>query len=356
MLIYVLFFLSLFIWHILIYDKRKYICVISLECFLLLALRHPMLGVDMGVYEPGYTYIASLNFQEMLNSLRIVNVAVLIKPFAFESGYVVTNWLCSFVGLPFHGFLVIYAAFYAVSVGHFINKYAESPWLSFSLLTALGWFDYSFGILRQTIAMCILLYSVDYILQKKAVPAILLVLLAAFFHRAALVFIPVVFAGWLPINRKAHVAISVFCLAFLTIAPQFYENIVVPVLILIGKSSYTDASFSFNYLIVLMAVITIAIAFTVDFPKLSEIDRVAVYAIYVSFFLEIMGMCNATFARLIYMPFILSVVMIPNTIERYPIKIVRDVSRLVLYFSLFAFFVYGIQDAAFVPFVPFWRV
>lgn len=354
MLIYILFFFSLFFWNKCISEKRKYVIVISVELFLLLALRSPLLGADQVTYSGGYDYISRLSFQEMVSSLRLVRAAKLTKYFVFESGYVVANWLLSRLDFDFQGFLILYAAFVAVSFGRFIDKYSQNPWLSFSLFAAMGWFEYSFGILRQTIATCILLYAVDFMLQKRKLPVILLILTAALFHRASLVFAAVAAAAWLPLNKKGFAAMSLGSVAFLAISPLIYQYVIVPLLVFMGKNSYLEVTFSFNHFAVLMMVIAAALYVTVDFDSLSRMDRLSIYGFFVALLLEIVGMCNAVFARLVYIPFVFILPLIPNTIEKYPNQKIKNAAKPLLYIALFAFYIYQLHDAQITPYIPFW--
>ena len=102
MAIYLLLFASVPFWYLIFRKHKKiYVSIIALELFALLAIRSPMLGVDMPNYVGGYEYISKLSFKEMISSLELVFPARLNHLYAYESGYVVLNWVLFFVGLVF---------------------------------------------------------------------------------------------------------------------------------------------------------------------------------------------------------------------------------------------------------------
>ena len=91
-------------------------------------------------------------------------------------------------------FRVALALIHAIPVIYVIRKYSENYILSIYLFLAtgchLGWM---MNGVRQFMAVTIIFAATPWILEKKYVKAILVILLAATIHRTALVMIPVVF-------------------------------------------------------------------------------------------------------------------------------------------------------------------
>lgn len=107
----------------------------------------------------------------------------------WEPGYNLINWVIANLGGDFHYFLLIVGAFINFSVLRFIYKYSDSVWLSVIVYIAFGFYFNSLHILRQYMALSIVLYSYDYLLSRNFVKFSLIVVIATFFHTSAALFI-----------------------------------------------------------------------------------------------------------------------------------------------------------------------
>ena len=243
MAVYILSFLSLPIYHLLVKDRRKYVMLVTAQLFLILALRAPTLGVDLGNYSGGYAYISSLGFTDMLSRLRLISPAELVYPYSYESGYVVLNWLLGKIGIGFHAFLILHAAFCMSSFGLFIYRYSKAPWLSFAMFFSLSYFEYSFGILRQILAICILLFAVPFIERKKPIPFFLLVILAFTIHRTALIFAVFYLARYIKVTRLVYLVNAAFWVLFIALSPLIFN---VLILIVIRICGFVNSHFCKN--------------------------------------------------------------------------------------------------------------
>ena len=79
--------------------------------------------------------------------------------------------------------LVIFGAIY-----HFAIKHTKNPYLLVFLFVTLGTYGFIETGLRQSLAMAICLFAVDFLKDRKLIRFYLLVVLAYFFHKSALVF------------------------------------------------------------------------------------------------------------------------------------------------------------------------
>ncbi len=129
----------------------------------------------------------------------------------FEIGYVYLNVflkrLCSNPQIVF----VVSSIFIYFSFTRFIWKYSRMPWLSMLVFFMLV-FGSTVNIMRQCIAVAVLLYGVDFIIQRKLIPFVLSVVIAFLFHYTAVFF---VFAWFLP-NIKLN-GRTLFVFASLTL-------------------------------------------------------------------------------------------------------------------------------------------
>lgn len=98
--------------------------------------------------------------------------------------YISENYNVWFFVLGFFQIGAIVKFFYKFSNNFFLSSYLYIASTSFTWLMS--------GI-RQFLAVCIVLYGVDWLIQRKTAKFLLLVLVASLFHVAALIWIPVYF-------------------------------------------------------------------------------------------------------------------------------------------------------------------
>ena len=358
MWIYLLVYLSIPIWNRVFKKNRiAFIAVVATEMFLILALRAPTLGVDLDNYSGGYRYISSLSFVDMIKRLRFVSAADLIPPYSYESGYVLLNWLLSRCGIGFHGFLIIYAAFTVFSHSLLIYRYSEKPWLSMAIFMSLGMYEYFFGILRQTIAVSIMLLSLQAIKEKKSLKFFGALLVAFLFHRSSIIYLPFYFLGRIRHTKKIfklYFAGYALELALLAVSLKYAIE---PILGLLGKH-YALGEFKMNNLILLMLFIAAVAYFVTDFDKTpDDKDHNLITAGYMlGIFVQIFGFYMEILSRAaIGYYLIFAALLIPNVITKYKnSQQLAKLGTLAVYLFLFVFYIYRLRSSVIVPFVPFW--
>lgn len=355
MSVYILNFLTLPIYNLIFKDKKKFVFAVTLQLFLILALRDTTVGMDLPNYSGGYSYIASLRLTELIPRLRLISEAELVHPYAYESGYVVLNWILAKLGIGFQGFLVLHAAFCMTSFGLFIYRYSKLPWLSFSMLIALSYFEYSFGILRQVLAICILLFAVPTIEKKKPIPFFLLVLLAFTMHRVALIFAVLYLAYYITVTRWVYIGNAVFWVLLTALSPWIFNVLIVRVLTALGKTSYTESRFAWSHMMTLLLIFAVGAFLTLDFDTMKEKrNSILTWGFLLAFPIQILGMNNAVFARMVLVYLIFATVFVPNVIADYKKKpILAEIGAYALWLFLFLFMVFQFRSSAVVPYTTF---
>ncbi|GEM_PF-6138402 len=338
----------------------------GIQLFLILAFRDITLGADLSNYSGGYQFISSLSFGELIKRLHLFNVADLVYPYAYESGYCVFNWICSKIGLSFHGFLVVCSAFIIISVTKFISKYSLNEWLSFSLFLGLGMYEYSFGILRQTLAVAILLFAFDCAIEGKTKKFLLLVFLAFTMHRIAILFCIIYFLSRVQINKNKMIRYVGICAIFVIFSNLIYEKVIAFVLAKIGKSTYINITFKINNQIILMFAISIIIILFIDFEIFKEKElNIFMWSFLCAIPIEILGMNNDGFARAVEIFYIAIIVLLPNIVTLYGKKNsqVREEKFLIvsidtntiitciIYLMMFGMMIYTLKDSFIVPYI-----
>ncbi len=358
MWIYIVNFVLLLLYGVLIKNKKLLVAISAVQLFLILALRDPLLGVDNATYKIGYDYIATLDLGDMLSRLRLISAANLGKPegletpLAFESGYVVLNWLTSAIGLDFHGFLILYAAIFVFAASKFIYDYSDSPTLSFILFVSVNFFTLSFGILRQTLALSIFLLSLPFIKKRKLIPYLLLCFLGFTIHRIAIITLPLYFVYNLTFTKRRYLYAGGALLALLAVSPLLMNYVLRPLLRLIGKSTYS-LNLSFNFFILLMVAMAVAVYLFTDFEKIMKDpgNNFLCWCFLFSIAIEIFGLYNDAIARAIYIPFIAIVALIPNVLGAYENKKLAAAGKIALIALSFAFMIYELHGNMINPYV-----
>ena len=156
---------------------------------------------DLSGYEEMFKNFGSLSWGECLNFST-----------GIEPGYAVINKLIYSLGFHFRGVLIGYSFCFLLALYKIIVKY--SPIVKFSvIIILLTIFNQSLFVVRQYWALSIVIFSYKYIIERKILPFLIVVLTASLFHITALVTLPVYFLYGL--NRK-KLLIILIVLCFLT--------------------------------------------------------------------------------------------------------------------------------------------
>lgn len=107
---------------------------------------------------------------------------------------VLTALIRSLFGSNVHIYFLILAIIQGLLLLHFFRKYSEDfVFALFVFVASTDYYSWMFNGIRQFVAVTICLASTGFVLKKKFVPAILLILLASTMHASALLMIPVIF-------------------------------------------------------------------------------------------------------------------------------------------------------------------
>lgn len=141
----------------------------------ILMLRHETVGVDTKNYLGKFKQASSFSFKE------------LFEFYEEEQGYYLLNKIISIFSKNKQIFLAIIAIISLVPVAHLYMKNSENAMLTIATFLIVSNFSMLFSGLRQAIALAIVAISYKYIKEKKFWRFLLLVLLAFFFHKSALI-------------------------------------------------------------------------------------------------------------------------------------------------------------------------
>ena len=152
--------------------------------FLIFALRHPSMGIDLNFgsdsgYLGAYEFFAKCPWDKLF--LRAV--------YRYEYGYIVFNKLLSYISANPQMLLVGTSFICFVLIFHTIDKESDDPLFSTLIYLGLSSFLMVFSALRQAIAISFIFAAVPLIKKKRFLLFLFFVGLATSFHKTALIFL-----------------------------------------------------------------------------------------------------------------------------------------------------------------------
>jgi hypothetical protein len=121
---------------------------------------------------------------------KIFNYSLSPNPEHTEYGYLLLN---KFFKLTFNNYYILQFAvtlFIGISFYKFYKKHSQYPIVSFSLMVWIFFYTILMSQVRQSIAIAIILYSTQYIFDRKLWHFLCMIIVACFFHVSAVAAIP----------------------------------------------------------------------------------------------------------------------------------------------------------------------
>lgn len=300
-------------------QRKNYIIFISVFLILQSGLRNLAVGTDTIEYSYRFEYYGLCSWdvlwQEFLDS---------INGEGRDAGYGLLNKAIYTIYPDFQVFLMFVAIFFFIVLGRFTYRNTTSLYQVFLSLCFYQLFFYTFfsitGI-RQTIAVGLTLWSYEYIVRRKLVPFLLIVLIASTLHKTSLIFIPFYWLAQVKIGRTVLIC-ALVALPFLMGAARSFAFILADAA---GDySGYAESTYASaggpNYLIMLLILAAIAysrckyLAKRYDYKYTPYINALAV-----TIALAPLVWVDPSFLRLSYYYSIFFLALFPHLIESlYP--------------------------------------
>lgn len=169
-------------------------------------------------YNYGNDYPSYYNIFQEINSYGTLSDAC--GSMAIENGWIFLNRIFAHLGFPslvFFLTLFQFGSFY-----YLVKKYVDRRyrWIAmFFFLFSTGLMLTMISMMRQCFAMCILVYAVVSIMDKKYIKSVFLIIVAAQFHQSAYIMLLLPFVPLLQkLNKKTYIIIfiSLFIAFFLS--------------------------------------------------------------------------------------------------------------------------------------------
>ena len=342
MIIYVISFI-LMIFEYLLYnviknkykENRKSVKVFEYVLFIIniarlifiLGLRNEKVGVDLQNYRVFFKYCGSYGTS-------------ILKLTRFEYGYAYYNIIISSITNNFNLFLFITSIVCVLPVAYIIKKYSKNPLLSLIIYVAMDFYFFLFSGLRQGIAFSFCFLSFKYIHDRKLFKFIILVLIAYFFHKSALVFLPAYWIFKLNVSKKN----LFFFLILGTIIFIFKEAI----MLFFIDSFYDNYSLiisnSYNYLLMSILILFLCLIFKKNVISISPESSGYYIFFIISVLFLIFTSTGTNMQRIANYYYMYIVFLLPEVIESIRIKkkyVMYNVMLLFILTALFCFYLYS---------------
>ena len=177
--------------------SRKFIIVAFILLFAVMGLRDvKVTGNDasgsFGSYALEYWKLSKVEWGEIYDAEGSI----------YNIGFTyLTKLMYGLTGGEYQWYVAAISFFVMFSYMRFISKYSPSPFFSVMCFLGLLYYSLLFDVLKQAVAMSILLFAFDAIVEKRPLLFLVLIIVAAFFHFPALIFLPAYWIGRMKLGR-----------------------------------------------------------------------------------------------------------------------------------------------------------
>lgn len=351
MAVYLLNYISVPVYDVLIKKKKVLVAVLAIQMFLILSLRADTLGVDLDVYKIHFEHYATMSFGEVIRGFRPIGGSA--HKYGVESGYVLLCWVIGKLGFSFHSFLVIYAAIVVTSVSVFIYRYCDNAALGFATFISMGGFVTTFGILRQTLGLAVLLFAIPSLVNRKFWRYSILVFIAGLFHQTLLIAWLLYFLTMFKADKVYYLTMMVLSFVAIVGTPYVYNGVILPLLLKLGKEYYIGG-FEWNNMF--MVIFMFALVLMLFFKRTNDYDNVMQCGFLMALPIQAMAFYIPIFSRVsnaVFLNFLCP--LVSGMVCSLKTRSQRIQAKVIVYAGLGAFYLYCLlTDHVLVPYVPVW--
>lgn len=289
-------------------NNKIFVSIVTVILLGISGFRDTTVGLDLRVYFRQFMDISTMDsLPEILASQK-------------NFGYVMFNWgFIQVFGTNFELFLFIIAAISSLSLGFIIYSYSPAPYISFLLYLSLGFYDFTFSGLKQTLALAFVMLSYKYIYETKQIKFILMVVLGSTFHLSAFIFLPVYYIAhkkWSATYASFMFLIYLFVLIFRGQIVEFMAEMYKETTVV-----YTADGFMGGKAIAILVLLIIGVILNrqhafIDAAKYTTLLNIMLLA----FSVQTLSIYSHNFTRLNFFYFQFAILYIPVLIENFSVK------------------------------------
>lgn len=256
-----------------------------------------------------------------------------IWSYNLEKGFVLVNKVVSLITLNERFFIIIFSFIAIYLIKKFIEKNSKKLWLSYFLFVTLGYYFMIFSIIRQFIAIGILLLSLESIKERNLKKFLIYYIIGVSFHWTALVFILLYIVYPIKINIKYLVIINFgIIINFI-----FLDKIIIFLLNLLPKYEYMYKDIIIKgeglKLLLLLYIIFFLGVLLKKLNIREEKEKIYFHMMALAVYLQSLSYGFSLFTRVVNYFSIIMIIFIPNLIVNQKdksIKILSIISVIIL--------------------------
>lgn len=270
--------------------------IIGIILIVIAANRNFNVGRDLVNYIPRFQNISHVSSWHEMKTLA--------DSYSFELGFVIVCKILSCLGNEAQVFII--ASSIIVGLGFLlVSKYSKMPITMMMMFFCFGIWGSSLNVIRQFIALTLLVFSIRFIEKQEIGKFIITVLMATTIHSTSILFIVMYFFHIKPINKKFMYRFLSICLVMILIGNRLIE-------LLVSKTSFAwylnknDGSGQ-STLILLMTIFVGGYLIKGKIEKIDSNYNIWFGAIVLAIILNIFALRWGIFARAMkfFLPFIM---------------------------------------------------
>lgn len=373
MMIYTILFLLILFFTIILKTKeeknKKFYIIVTFGLMTIIAmLRKYTIGIDLQyLYYPTFKKIVFVDWPNLMSAESL------------EAGYLIFNKLLATIS---HDPQILIATTSLITIpinGWFIYKYSNNVKISTALYVLLNIFFMSMNIVRQEIAVSIILIAFHYWLQNKKWHSWFLILLASSFHSSAIIMGPIFFLYGHKF-KKSYIYITSGMMIILLFIYKYLLNIYSVVSTALKLSNNKDyASYlnsdmfgvgninlnSISSVILVVAIFAIACYYLVFLNKTKDKSKLDLQYFYlfmtaIYMLVEVISLKMVIIARLSYYFIPFTILVFSESISMSSISFNKKIILLVLFTFVstrFLYIYFNLADSLYgvMPYHFFWQ-
>lgn len=164
-------------------------------------------------YNDTYTY---------MNSYRVMQpFPDILTDFSWQlgdnPGFILLNSLMKAAGFSAQTFVLFYSTLFVASAVPFLKRYSTSFTLSIFLFVCAHGYLFSMAAMKQCASIAIGIMAIPYMMKRKWIPFVAIILLAATFHPYILLFLIIPFLRFKPWSSRTAIMLALTLIAGLTL-------------------------------------------------------------------------------------------------------------------------------------------
>lgn len=226
---------------------------------------------------------------------------------------------------------IIIGAFFLTFEDFSINYY-----ITVFLFVTMYFYFNSFNIIRQFIAISIIFSSLRFIRKRELMKFIIFVLLAAIFHKTALIAIIIYFIRDINLSKKKYFLITLGSIMLVPLIPIFMKALVMIVPKYKAYLNFNAGSGLGTTSMIMFIILIISIHFKDKLLNNDSFNNLYINTTMIAFIFQILSEANTLFTRVSMYFYIFTIVLIPQLIDisedKYRKKIIIGI---IIFFIVF---------------------